>query len=70
MIDVIFYEAFKEEEVAIKKFLPGSVTAQFTDKTIQENGDDDPPSAQRAPEIGIRLALGARGGQVGSMVLG
>ncbi len=25
---------------------------------------------QRAPEIGIRLALGARGGQVGSMILG
>lgn len=44
MIDVIFYEAFKEEEAAIKKFLPGSVSAQFTDKTIQENGDGEPPA--------------------------
>lgn len=44
MIDVMFYEAFKEEEIAIKKFLPGSISAQFTDKTIQENGDGEPPA--------------------------
>lgn len=42
VIDVVFYEAFKEEEAAIKKFLPDSISAQFTDKTIQENEDSGP----------------------------
>ena len=41
MIDVMFYEAFKEEEGAIKKFLPDNVNARFTGQTIQENGNDD-----------------------------
>lgn len=44
MIDVMLYEVFKEEEEAIKKFLPGSVSAQFTNKTIQEDGKKDPPA--------------------------
>jgi len=44
VIDVIFYEAFKEEEAAIKKFLPDNINARFTDRTIQENGDNKPPA--------------------------
>jgi len=40
----MFYEVFEEEKVAIKKFLPNNVNAQFTDKTIQENGDRKPPA--------------------------
>lgn len=42
MIDVMFYEAFEEEERAIKKFLPGGIHAEFTWKTIQERGDKTP----------------------------
>lgn len=44
MIDVIFYEAFEEEEEAIKELLPDGISAQFTDKTIQESGDGNPPA--------------------------
>jgi len=49
-MDVIFYEAFEEEVVALKKFLPSKIQVQFTAKTIQEAGDIDPP----APVISIR----------------
>jgi len=42
MIDVMFYEAFKEEEEAIKKFLPDNVSARFTSQTIRESGDSEP----------------------------
>jgi len=44
MIDVMFYEAFEEEEKAIKKLLPSHIRAQFTWKTIQEQKDKTPPS--------------------------
>lgn len=42
MTDVIFYEAFKEEAVVIKKYLPASMNARFTSKTIQEEGGSRP----------------------------
>jgi len=45
MVDVMFYEMFKEEETAIKKYLPGNIRAQYTWKTIQEHGDKTAPSA-------------------------
>lgn len=44
MIDVMFYEAFKEEVDVIGRFLPNSINARFTDKTIQASGDKNPPS--------------------------
>jgi len=44
MIDVMFYEAFEEEEKAIKKILPTHIRAQFTGKTIQEQNDNVPPA--------------------------
>jgi len=44
MIDVKFYEAFKEEEREIKKFLPKNIRAQFTPKTVQEDGEKKPPA--------------------------
>ena len=44
MIDVMFYETFKEEEEEIKKFLPDNVSARFTSQTIQESGDGEPPT--------------------------
>ncbi|MDM8557489.1 NAD(P)-dependent oxidoreductase [Candidatus Parabeggiatoa sp. HSG14] len=36
MLDVFFYEAFEEEEQAIKHYLPPHIKAGFTWKTIQE----------------------------------
>ena len=44
-IDVIFYEAFKEEEVALKKLLPKIIKAVFTPKTIQEEVSFEPPAS-------------------------
>ncbi len=44
MLDVYFYEAFEEEEQALKSYLPDTVSAGFSWKTIQEKGDNDPPA--------------------------
>lgn len=44
MLDVMFYEVFKEEEDALRKILPKSIRAAFTWKTIQENQDRKPPA--------------------------
>ncbi len=44
MIDVKFYEVFKEEEIAIKKFLRPEIKVLFTAKTIQEEGEENPPA--------------------------
>lgn len=44
MLDIYFYEVFKEEEAAIKRYLPDGISAGFTWKTIQENGDSVLPS--------------------------
>ena len=50
MYDVCFYEAFEEEENALRHYLPPSIKASFTDRTIQEQGDRHP----QAPLICIR----------------
>ncbi len=42
MLDIMFYEAFKEEERLIRKYLPAFVKAGFTAKTIQEKGASFP----------------------------
>ncbi len=39
MLDVYFYEAFEEEEQALKNYLPPRISAGFTWKTIQEQND-------------------------------
>ncbi len=41
---VFFYEAFEEEQAALRRHLDASVDAQFTWKTIQEHGDTSPPA--------------------------
>lgn len=41
-LDVFFYEAFKEEVVELRKYLPSSFKVGFTDKTIQEYDDSSP----------------------------
>ncbi|MBN1764109.1 MAG: hypothetical protein JW860_02535 [Sedimentisphaerales bacterium] len=41
-MDVFFYEAFDEEEQALKRFLPADIRAGFTWKTIQEYGVSEP----------------------------
>jgi hypothetical protein len=43
-MDVMFFEAFKEEAASIRKILPSGVRAGFTDKTIQA-ADFQAPSA-------------------------
>jgi len=40
---VFFFEAFEEEERALRAFLPATVAASFTDRTIQESGIVAPP---------------------------
>jgi D-lactate dehydrogenase len=42
---VYFYEAFKEEEESLKKYLPEKVKAGFTWKTIQEAAHEKAPAA-------------------------
>ena len=48
--DVYFYEAFEEEADALRRYLPDDVSAGFTWKTIQEQGDHDAP----APIVSVR----------------
>src|SRR3989338_4099437 len=43
-MDVMFYEVFKEEEEALKKFLPKNIKAGFTSQTIQAAGGKNPPA--------------------------
>ena len=43
-MEVFFYEAFEEEEAAIRGVLPSRIEAGFTWKTIQESGDRQPPA--------------------------
>ena len=40
--DIVFFELFREEKDAIKKYLPGNVKANFYKGTIQE---EHPPQA-------------------------
>lgn len=49
-MDVFFFEAFEEEEEALRHYLPDNIKAGFTWKTIQEYGQDTPP----APIISVR----------------
>lgn len=38
----VFYEAFQEEEILLRRFLPSANKYLFTRKTIQESGDEFP----------------------------
>lgn len=44
ILDVFFYEAFEEEEIAIRSALPDGIAAGFTWKTIQEAGHATAPA--------------------------
>ena len=44
ILDIFFYEAFEEEQAALKAFLPDSIRAGFTDATMQEAGHTEPPA--------------------------
>jgi D-lactate dehydrogenase len=48
--DIFFYEAFEEEQAALRRYLPPTIRAGFTDRTIQEFGQDLPG----APVISLR----------------
>lgn len=41
---IYFYEAFEEEQAALKRYLPESIKAGFTRKTIQETDHLNPPA--------------------------
>jgi len=43
--DVVFYEAFEEEQTALKKYLPSEIHAAFVRETIQENEDRQAPAS-------------------------
>src|SRR5579863_4301093 len=43
-MNVHFYEAFEEEIVVLRQYLPAHVHAHFTVNTIQEAGDTEPPA--------------------------
>lgn len=43
-MDVYFYEAFAEEVEGLRQYLSADLRAGFTDKTIQESGDTQPPA--------------------------
>jgi len=43
MIDVMFYEVFKEEEALMRRYMPDSIKADFTSKTIQAHGTNEMP---------------------------
>lgn len=45
MLDVFFYEAFEEEEQALRRYLPADIKAGFTWKTIAEEEHHNPPAA-------------------------
>jgi D-lactate dehydrogenase len=44
-MDIYFYEAFEEEIAALRRHLPANLRTAFTAKTIQEDGDHNPPAA-------------------------
>ena len=43
-MDTFFYEAFSEEEEALRRYLPLDISAGFTQETIQESGHTSPPA--------------------------
>ncbi len=65
MIDVKFYEVFEEEEREIKRFLPKGIRAQFTPKTVQEDGKKRPPaeliSIRTQSEVPLEWTGGIKG---------
>ena len=44
MLDVAFYEVFKEEQKALRKFLSSKIRARFVSKTVQECNEELPPA--------------------------
>ena len=44
-MDVMFYEVFAEEEAALRRYLPATVTAGFSRQTIQMEPGTAPPAA-------------------------
>ena len=57
MTEVMFYEAFEEEEQAIKRILPPDIQAGFTPKTIQEKGNPRLPAKLVSVRTQSRIPL-------------
>jgi D-lactate dehydrogenase len=58
MPDVFFYEAFQEEADALRSLLPASVSAGYTDATIQESGDAAPTARLISIRTQSQIPLG------------
>ncbi|MCO5044224.1 MAG: hydroxyacid dehydrogenase [Verrucomicrobia bacterium] len=43
--DIFFYEAFEEEQVALRRILPGDIRAGYSAETIQRSGHNAPPAS-------------------------
>ena len=43
-MDIFFYEAFTEEQQALTRILGSSLSYDFSDHTVQESGDAEPPA--------------------------
>lgn len=65
MIDVIFYEAFEEEQRALEKTLPSDIKARFVKGTIQEKQTKEMPasivSVRTQSAIPLSWAKGLKG---------
>ena len=58
MLDVMFYEVFKEEQKALRKLLPLEVHARFVSATIQECAEMFPPAQLISVRTQSRIPLG------------
>ncbi len=58
MFDVVFYEVFKEEKKALRRFLPSEIRARFVSKAIQECGEAFPPAGLVSVRTQSRIPLG------------
>ena len=58
MIDVYFYEAFAEEEEALRRYLPKEISAEYTDRTIQECDHKLPPARMISTRTQSRFQAG------------
>lgn len=58
MFDVCFYEAFEEEAAELRRMLPASITAIYTDQTVQESGHESPTSRLISVRTQSRIPTG------------
>ena len=58
MLDVMFYEAFEEEQEALKQYMPDDWRVGFDSRTIQEIGGSEVPARAISVRTQSRIPLG------------